>query len=125
MTGVALVALGAALGAPVRFLVDRWVQDRHGSVFPWGTFVVNVVGSFLLGAVVGGAAAGGLPQAVVTAVGTGFCGALTTYSTFSFETVRLVESGSSGYAAANAALSLAAGLVAALAGAGAVGLVLS
>lgn len=50
-----LVVVGAALGAPARFLTDRWVQSRHDSVFPWGTFTVNAVGSFVLGAVLGAA----------------------------------------------------------------------
>ncbi len=112
-----LVVLGAALGAPARFLTDRWVQGRHDTVFPWGTLTVNAVGSFILGAVIGAGAAGRLPAAVVTAVGTGFCGALTTYSTFSYETVRLVEDGSTRFAALNALGSLAIGLTAAWAGA--------
>lgn len=116
MTAVLLVVLGAALGAPARFLTDRFVQGRHDSVFPWGTFTVNVVGSFVLAVVLGGAAAGGVSQGVVTAVGTGFCGALTTYSTFGFETVRLAESGAVGLAAANALGSVLAGLAAAAAG---------
>jgi hypothetical protein len=47
---VLLVTLGAAVGAPLRFLVDRAVQARQDSVFPWGTFTVNATGSFLLGA---------------------------------------------------------------------------
>lgn len=114
---VLLVALGAALGAPARFLTDRWVQSRHDSVFPWGTFAVNVVGSFVLGVVIGGAAAGGVSPAVATALGTGFCGALTTYSTFGFETVRLAETGALRYAVANVLLSVLAGLTAATAGA--------
>lgn len=112
-----LVVVGAALGAPARFLTDRWVQSRHDSVFPWGTFTVNAVGSFVLGAVLGAAAAGGLSPHVVAAVGTGFCGALTTYSTFSYETVRLVEDGALRYALFNALGSLAVGLLAAWAGA--------
>ena len=112
-----LVVAGAALGAPARFLTDRWVQSRHDSVFPWGTFAVNAVGSFILGAVLGAAAAGGLSPHVVAAVGTGFCGALTTYSTFSYETVRLVEDGALRYALFNALGSLAVGLLAAWAGA--------
>jgi CrcB protein len=121
---VLLVALGAALGAPARFLTDRWVQSRHDSVFPWGTFTVNAVGSFILGVVLGGAAAGGVPDPVVDAVGTGFCGALTTYSTFSYETVRLVEDGSTLYAVLNALGSLAVGLLAAAAGVGVAGVLL-
>lgn len=117
MSTALLVALGAALGAPARFLTDRWVQSRHDSVFPWGTLAVNIAGSFVLGVVLGAAAAGGVPQLVVAAVGTGFCGALTTYSTFGFETVRLAETGARGYAVANAAVSVTGGLLAAAAGA--------
>lgn len=118
---VLLVVLGAALGAPARFLTDRWVQSRHDSVFPWGTLTVNVIGSFILGAVVGGVDSGAFPDAVGALVGLGFCGALTTYSTFSYETVRLVEEGSSLYAVVNALGSLALGLTAAWAGMSAVG----
>lgn len=110
---VLLVALGAAVGAPARYLTDRWVQSRHDSVFPWGTLTVNVVGALLLGLLVGGAAAGGVPTAVVTSVGIGFCGALTTYSTFGYETVRLASEGSILYAVLNAGVSVVAGLSAA------------
>ena len=116
---ILLVAVGAAVGAPARFLTDRWVQRRHDSVFPWGTFTVNVVGSFLLGIVAGGARAGGLAPEVVTAVGVGFCGALTTYSTFGYETLQLASGGSVLYAVANALGSIAAGLAAAALGLGA------
>lgn len=112
-----LVALGAALGAPARFLTDRWVQGRHDTVFPWGTFTVNAVGSFVLGVVYGGVSAGAFPHAVHVAVGLGFCGALTTYSTFSYETVRLVEDGARRYATFYALGSLALGMAAAWAGA--------
>lgn len=117
---VLLVALGAAIGAPLRYFTDRAVQSRHDSVFPWGTLSVNVVGSLLFGALVGGAEAGGLPTAVVTAVGVGFCGALTTYSSFGYETVRLAEDGSVFYGCLNALLSLSAGLAAAFMGYGVV-----
>ena len=85
---VVLILLGGALGAPARYLTDVAVQRRHRTAFPWGTWTVNVVGSFLLGVV---AAAG--PHWVVTLVGTGFCGALTTFSTFGYETVRLARGG--------------------------------
>ncbi len=88
---VLLVLLGGAVGAPLRYLADLVVQSRHDSVFPWGTFSVNAVGSLILGATAGGVATTGGPEWVLTLVGTGFCGALTTFSTFGFETVRLAE----------------------------------
>ncbi|WDZ82972.1 fluoride efflux transporter CrcB [Micromonospora cathayae] len=106
---VLLVALGAAVGAPLRYLTDRAVQARFGSAFPWGTLTVNVTGSLLLGVVFGAAA----DPAVSALVGTGFCGAFTTWSTFGYETVRLVRSGARRAALANVALSVAAGLGAA------------
>jgi CrcB protein len=113
---VVLVALGAAVGAPLRYLVDRAVQARHDSLFPWGTFAVNVTGSLILGVVVGAAAAGALPAGVTALLGTGLCGTLTTYSTFGFETVRLLEQRAARYAVLNAAASVVAGLGAAFAG---------
>ncbi|MEU7824084.1 fluoride efflux transporter CrcB [Catellatospora sp. NPDC049133] len=113
---VLLVALGAAVGAPLRYLVDRAVQARHDAVFPWGTLTVNVAGSLILGLLTGAALAGAVPGSVTALLGTGFCGALTTYSTFGYETVKLVETGSFGQAFANVAVSVAAGLAAAAAG---------
>jgi CrcB protein len=107
---VLLVLVGGAAGAPARYLVDRWVQSRHASAFPWGTFVVNVAGCAVLGVVAGAVSAAGGPGWLLALVGTGFCGALTTFSTFSFETVRLVEEGSPRLAAAYVGLSVAAGL---------------
>ncbi|MEV7600482.1 fluoride efflux transporter CrcB [Kitasatospora sp. NPDC089797] len=112
-----LVVAGAVVGAPLRYLTDRAVQSRHDSVFPWGTFTVNVVGCLVLGLLTGAVAAGAASSHVQLLVGTGFCGALTTYSTFSYETLRLAESGAGRYALANVAGSLAAGLVAVYAGA--------
>ncbi|MBM0234616.1 fluoride efflux transporter CrcB [Micromonospora sp. STR1_7] len=109
---VLLIALGAAVGAPLRYLTDRAVQSRHGSAFPWGTFTVNVVGSLLLGALVGWPAG----PTVGALLGTGFCGALTTYSTFSYETLRLARSGRRFLALANVLGSVAAGLTAATVG---------
>ncbi|MFB9238874.1 fluoride efflux transporter CrcB [Plantactinospora siamensis] len=113
---VLLVALGAAIGAPLRYLVDRAVQARHDSAFPWGTLAVNVGGSLILGVLIGGAAAGGVPGSVVTLLGTGLCGALSTYSTFGYETVRLFEDGDRFHALLNVVASVVAGLGAAFAG---------
>lgn len=107
-----LVLLGGAIGAPARYLTDLAIQSRHDSVFPWGTFTVNVVGSLVLGAVTAAASGGAVAGWVLTFVGTGVCGALTTFSTFGFETVRLVEDGSVLEALTNAVLSLAVGLAA-------------
>lgn len=116
MITLLLVVAGAAVGAPLRYLTDRLVQARHDSLFPWGTWSVNVAGSFLLGLLAAGAGAGGVSDHVMTLAGVGFCGALTTYSTFGYETVRLVEEGAYFHAAANIAASVAAGLGAAFCG---------
>ncbi|MEO9322033.1 fluoride efflux transporter CrcB [Nocardioides sp. C4-1] len=116
MTDYLWLALGAAVGAPARYLTDRAVQARVGTTLPWGTLAVNVVGSFVLGVLVGWGTTHDVPDAVVLAVGTGFCGALTTYSTFAYETVRLLESGRWRGAAVNVGLSLVAGVGAAVVG---------
>lgn len=111
MTALLLVLAGAAVGAPARYLTDLAVRRLHDGAFPWGTFAVNVVGSLLLGM-----GAGHLSTQIALFLGTGFCGALTTYSTFSYETNRLIEDGSLRLAAVNVAGSVAAGLVAAATG---------
>jgi len=105
-----LVLTGAAVGAPLRYLSDRAVQSRHDTVFPWGTFTVNVLGSLILGLITGAVTAGGASPQVQLAMGTGFCGALTTYSTFSYETLRLLEDDARFFAAANVAAGIVAGL---------------
>jgi CrcB protein len=113
-----LVVAGAMVGAPLRYLTDRAVQARHDSAFPWGTLVVNVTGCLLLGLVTGAVAAGAAGEHTRLLVGTGLCGALTTYSTFAYETHQLAGSGARLLAAANVAVSVTAGLGAALLGAG-------
>ncbi|MEW2469044.1 CrcB family protein [Streptomyces sp. NPDC046994] len=112
-----LVIAGAFVGAPMRYLTDRAVQSRHDTVFPWGTFTVNVVGSMTLGFITGAVLAGGVSSNLQLLVGTGLCGALTTYSTLSYETLRLAEEGARFFAAANAVASIVAGLGAAFTGA--------
>ncbi|MEU8206524.1 fluoride efflux transporter CrcB [Streptosporangium sp. NPDC049046] len=105
-----VVLLGGAVGAPLRYLTDRAVQARHDTLFPWGTFTVNVVGSLILGALTGVALSGAVGPGVQLLLGTGFCGALTTYSTFSYETLRLAETGAVLFAVVNVVASVAAGL---------------
>ncbi|MFF7882633.1 fluoride efflux transporter CrcB [Streptomyces sp. NPDC007896] len=111
-----LVIVGGMVGAPLRHLTDRAVQTRHDTVFPWGTFAVNVVGCLILGLLTGAVAAGAAGSRLQLFLGTGLCGALTTYSTFSYETLRLTETGAGFYAAANVLVSVTAGLGAAFAG---------
>jgi fluoride exporter len=107
------IALAGALGALLRYWVDGFVSRRTGGSFPWGTFVVNITGSFALG----------LLFTLLTeryradpwirsGLMFGLIGAYTTFSTFSLETYRLLEDRAVGLAAANALGSLAAGLAA-------------
>ncbi|MFY1635394.1 fluoride efflux transporter FluC [Solwaraspora sp. WMMB335] len=85
MTALLLVMLGGAVGAVLRYLADR-IAVGLGRPGSWGTFLVNLTGSLLLGLVAGaGLAAGGW---IARLLGTGFCGALTTYSTFAYEVVQ-------------------------------------
>jgi CrcB protein len=103
-----LIALGAGLGAPARYLTDRAIQARRPTLFPWGTVLVNVLACVILGVVVGAGS-----NATVTAlVGSGFCGALSTYSAFGYETFRLNRPGTRRLAAGNVAVSLVAGIAA-------------
>jgi len=111
-----LVIAGAAIGAPLRYLSDRAIQTRHDTVFPWGTFTVNVLGSLILGVITGAVTAGVASPEVQLAVGAGLCGALTTYSTFSYETLRLLEGDARLLAAVNVVASIVAGLGAAFLG---------
>lgn len=105
-----LVVAGAVVGAPLRYLTDRAVQARHDSVFPWGTFVVNAGACLLLGVVTGAVLAGAGSSRAVLLLGTGLCGALSTYSTFSYETLRLAERGWRFLAALNVLGSVLVGL---------------
>lgn len=105
-----LVVLGAMIGAPARYLIDRALT--RDSLFPWGTLTVNVIGSFLLGFL----AASAVSSPVFHLLGTGLCGALTTYSTFGYETVRLLQDGARAYAVSNVVVSVLAGIVAAYTG---------
>jgi fluoride exporter len=109
---VLLVVLGAAVGAPLRYLTDRLLQGRHDSRFPWGTFMANMGGSGVLGFVYALPASHGIQLLI----GTGFCGALTTYSTFSYETLVLARSGARTMALLNVSASVLAGLGAAYCG---------
>ena len=113
------VALGALAGAPLRLLADRLAVARRGPGSVLGTLTVNVVGSAVLGVLLG---LRDVSPAVLALVGTGFCGTLTTFSTFGYDVVRLVEERMVGRALAYLAASLVLGLGAAAAGFGLAGL---
>jgi len=113
---VGWVALAGALGALARYAVHGMAQSRTASQFPFGTVVVNLTGSFLLGLLVGLVTYQGLDADVRTVVGTGFIGAYTTFSSFSYDTFGLFEDGVTSAALANALGSVAAGLALATAG---------
>jgi CrcB protein len=88
---VTLTLVAGALGAVARFLLDSSIKQRWRSPFPWATLIINVTGSLLLGVLAGLVLFHGQPSAWQTVVGTGFCGGYTTFSTASFETVRLIQ----------------------------------
>lgn len=93
MTPLVFVALAAAggLGASSRMLIDGLIKSRMSTALPWGTIVINVSGSLVLGLLTGLAGANLLPEAWHLVLGTGFLGGYTTFSTASFETVRLLQ----------------------------------
>lgn len=105
-----LVALGAAVGAPTRYLVDELLAARTGRAFPWGTLAVNLSGSLVLGVLAGLSSGGALSDRLLALAGTGFCGAFTTASAFAWEVVALAETGHWRRAATYVVVSLAAGV---------------
>jgi CrcB protein len=111
-----VVAVGVAgfLGSVARYEIDGFVSQRTGEAFPWGTFVVNISGSFLLGLLFAILIEGRVivPPWLRTAATVGFVGAYTTFSTLTLETFRLIEDGALLRAGANSLGSLAVGLVA-------------
>jgi CrcB protein len=118
MSIVAWVAflVGAAVGAPARYVIDGLVQDHTDGAFPWGTLVVNVSGCLVLGVLTGLGLYHGMDPTVRTVLGTGGMGAYTTFSTFTFETVRLAEEGAVSEALRNTAANFLVGLAAASGG---------
>jgi fluoride exporter len=111
-----LVGLAGAVGAPLRYVVDTIISRRVEGAFPLGTLAVNVSGSFVLGLLSGLAIYHGLPGTPRLVLGTGLVGAYTTFSTFSLETVALVEEGETRLAAGNVVSNAFAGAAAAAAG---------
>jgi CrcB protein len=106
------VAIGGALGSVARYLLGALVQQRAGTTFPVGTLVINITGSLLLGFLLRFAlATPAITPATRVFLTTGFCGGYTTFSTFSYETIALIEENELGRAALYVALSVTVALV--------------
>ncbi len=113
MTRLLLVGLGGMLGSCARYLVSGWLLDALGAEFPYGTLAVNLIGSFLIGIIM----AIGLHTAILgpgtrLTLTTGFLGGFTTYSTFNYETVRLLQERAWLFGALNIAVTLVGCLLA-------------
>jgi|SRR5919108_2830891 CrcB protein len=100
------ICLAGAAGTGARYLIALWAAQRFGSVFPYGTLIVNLAGSFAIAAAMDVALALSWPATVRSAITIGFLGGFTTYSSFNYETSRLLEQGAGGLAAMNAVLTI-------------------
>lgn len=106
------IGLGSALGGMSRYLLSGLVQRSAGAGFPAGTLAVNILGSFLLGLLLRYSLNAPMSPNLRAALTAGFCGGFTTFSTFSYETVELLQDGQWGRAAAYVGLSLLVSLAA-------------
>jgi CrcB protein len=111
-----LICLAGAAGTGARYLVSLWATQRLGATFPYGTLIVNLVGCFVIAAVMRTALALSWSATLRMTMTVGFLGGFTTYSSFNYETARLLEEGSSGLAALNVVVTLTGGFVAGLLG---------
>ena len=106
------ISLGGAVGTAARYLISLWAGQRFGASFPYGTLIVNVSGCFLIAALMHLAMVNGWPATVRAALTIGFLGGFTTYSSFNYETMRLMEEGAVATAFANVAVTLLSGFAA-------------
>jgi len=100
------ICLGGAAGTGARYLIAVWAAQRFGATFPYGTLIVNLTGCFAIAAVMHAALTLAWPPTLRAAVTIGFIGGMTTYSSFTYETTRLMEEGASRAAALNAVLTI-------------------
>ena len=115
-----LIVCGAgAAGCGARYLISIWAGQRIGITFPYGTLIVNVIGSFLIALVLESSLRiASFPPNLRLGLTTGFLGGLTTYSSFNYETTTLATTGATGQAMINVAVTLVGCLLAGLAGMG-------
>lgn len=113
---VLLLALAGGLGAATRFVLDGFVRTLIKTALPWGTILINVSGSLVLGFLAGLVMRGIAPESLLLILGTGFLGGYTTFSTASLETIRLIQSRRPGLALVNGVGTMAISVLAAAAG---------
>mgnify|MGYP001563879282 FL=1 len=106
------ICFAGAAGTGARYLIAIWAAQRLGSAFPYGTLIVNLIGCFVIAAPMHSALILGWSPTFRAAITIGFIGGLTTYSSFNYETMRLLEEGAPGPAAMNLAVTLLGGLMA-------------
>ncbi len=106
------ICLAGAVGTGTRYFVALWAAQRLGSVFPYGTVIVNLVGCFVIAAVMHAALTLGWSATLRSALTIGFLGGFTTYSSFNYDTMRLFEEGASSTAFVNVAVTLVGGILA-------------
>lgn len=106
------ICLAGAAGTGTRYLVALWAAQRFGASFPYGTLFVNLAGCFLIAAVMQGAIATSSSPTIRSALTIGYIGGLTTYSSFNYESTRLLQDGAHGLAVLNAAVTLVGGFAA-------------
>jgi CrcB protein len=116
LADIVWVGLAGSLGAAARFIADGTARTRFRSPVPVGTILINVVGSLILGVLTGLVEFHHLPATLTLVAGTGFCGGFTTFSTASFESVRLIQQGALAAAALNVTVTVTGTLLAAAAG---------
>ena len=112
-----MVFIGGGLGAFARYVVAGWVQESSGNSFPWGTMTVNVIGSLLIGLAMSiSSRTFWITPQVRLVLATGFLGGFTTFSTFSYETLSLIQDGEMAFASFNIVCTVTACLVGTWAG---------
>lgn len=110
LQSILMVGIGGFVGSVLRYLISYYMKVSWSTVYPIGTFTVNLAGSFLIGIIIAAALTENLNQQARLLLATGFCGGFTTFSTFSFEFFSLLQNGHTGYAFLYAGSSLVLGL---------------
>jgi len=111
-----LICFAGACGTGCRYLIAIWAAQRFGSAFPYGTLIVNITGCFAIAAVMHAALTLAWPPNLRAVITIGFLGGLTTYSSFNYETTKLIEDGALATAALNAAATILGAFAAGLLG---------